>query len=180
MNDGGHDRRQVLRYLAAVGAIGAGALASPPVRARGVKLGAPAPAAVLVTLDGQRIATRDLLGQVVILTFWATYCGPCREELPLLSDYAAAHEKDGLKVLGFALDDADQAQAVREVGRTLSFPVGFLREDSAPGYGRIWRIPANFTIDRAGRLVDNSWNRKDAAWTRETLEHIVTPLLSAT
>ena len=82
-------------------------------------------------------------------------------------------------MLGFCIDDADQVAAVRAVARTLSFPVGFMREDSAPGYGRIWRMPVSFTIDRQGRLVDNGWDTRDSAWTAQRLERIVTPQLEA-
>jgi cytochrome c biogenesis protein CcmG/thiol:disulfide interchange protein DsbE len=59
----------------------------------------------------------------------------------------------------------------------LNFPVGFLANSSLPGYGRIWRIPANFTINREGRLIDNGWKDKESSWTAERLERIVTPLL---
>lgn len=171
-------RRSLLVRAAAFGFAGAMGLAAPPARAKSPKVGHVAPPATLITLDGERLSTTMLLGEVVILTFWATYCGPCREELPLLSAYAAAHRRDGLRVLGFCLDDADQGQVVREVGRTLSFPVGFLREDSAPGYGRIWRMPVNFTIDREGLLAENGWDLKDSTWTAERLERVVTPLLA--
>ena len=64
-----------------------------------------------------------------------------------------------------------------QVAESLSFPVGFLANSSLPGYGRIWRIPVNFTIDREGHLIDDGWKDKDAAWASERLERIVTPLL---
>lgn len=166
-------RRQLLQWLSAL-ALGARA---PTAFASHAKRGQLAPPAVLVTLDGQRIATHDLLGQVVILTFWATYCVPCRHELPLLSDFAQRHAGDGLTVLGFCLDGPDQTSAVRDVAATLSFPVGFLGEDSAPGYGRIWRMPVNFTIARNGTLVENGYEIKDSTWTAERLDAVVTPLL---
>jgi cytochrome c biogenesis protein CcmG, thiol:disulfide interchange protein DsbE len=155
-----------------------GGLFPPRARARSLKVGQPAPPAVLTTLDGQRISTQDLVGKVVILTFWATYCVPCRAELPLLSDYAAQHAAQGLRVLGFSLDDPDQIADVRKVASTLSFPNGLLSGNSAPGYGRIWRMPANFTIDRDGRLADNAWDDAQPSWTPERLRDIIAPLLA--
>ena len=146
--------------------------------AGGLRVGERAPQATLVTLEGQRLSTADLLGEVVILTFWATWCAPCREELPLLSDYFAQHADVGLRVLGFCLDTPEKLAEVRAVAHSLRFPVGFLTENSAPGYGRIWRLPVNFTIDRKGILVENGWKEKSPSWTRQRLDEIVSPLLA--
>lgn len=142
-------------------------------------VGAPAPAIVLTTLDGKHIDTRDLRGKVVILTFWATWCEPCREELPLLSRYAQRHAKQGLVVLGFSLDAPDELAKVRKVAGTLSFPVGLLGDPHVPGYGRIWHLPVSFVIARDGKLVDDGWKDANPVWTRERLEQVVTPLLDA-
>jgi hypothetical protein len=66
---------------------------------------------------------------------------------------------------------------VRNVAAGLSFPVGLLANSSAPGYGRIWRLPVSFTIDRAGRLAEDGWRLKQPSWTPEHLAEVVTPLL---
>jgi cytochrome c biogenesis protein CcmG, thiol:disulfide interchange protein DsbE len=171
-------RRAVLKACAAVLATPEVLLVSP-ARANDIRVGATAPPATLVTLGGEKISTPSLLGNVVILTFWATWCEPCRDELPLLSRYFEQHAKEGLRVLGFGLDDSDKLAEVRRVGRTLSFPVGLLANSSAPGYGRIWKLPVNFTIDRAGRLVRDGWKEKNPSWTAESLQQVVTPLLQA-
>lgn len=171
-------RRRLLRTALGLPIAAATVLHADRTDAATLKIGAPAPPAVLVTLEGARYDTRQLVGQVVILTFWATWCTPCRKELPALSAYAKAHAEQGLTVLGFALDDADQRDAVRQVATTLDFPVGFLLPDSAPGYGRIWRMPANFTIGRDGRLCDNAWDDKDSGWSEERLERVITPQLA--
>jgi cytochrome c biogenesis protein CcmG/thiol:disulfide interchange protein DsbE len=141
-------------------------------------VGQPAPPIRLTTLDGESIATQDLKGKVVIVTFWATWCGPCREELPLLSHYAQQHAGDGLVILGFSLDTPDELDQVRAISRNLSFPVGLLGDPHVPGYGRIWHLPVSFTIDRSGNLVDDGWKDSHPVWTAERLEHLVTPLLS--
>jgi cytochrome c biogenesis protein CcmG, thiol:disulfide interchange protein DsbE len=171
-------RRAALQHLTAMGAA-CGLMAGSPARANDLHVGKRAPPATLVTLDGQKLSTPDLVGNVVILTFWATWCVPCRDELPLLSKYATEHASQGLRVLGFSLDVPQEVAGVRAVAGSLSFPNGLLASSSAPGYGRIWRIPVNFTIDREGRLVDDGWREKKPVWTPERLDRIVTPLLSA-
>jgi cytochrome c biogenesis protein CcmG/thiol:disulfide interchange protein DsbE len=74
----------------------------------------------------------------------------------------------------------EDLRKVRQTAQALSFPVGLVSQSTLPGYGRIWHIPVNFTIDRRGRLVDNGWKDKQAVWTAERLERIVTPLLKST
>jgi cytochrome c biogenesis protein CcmG, thiol:disulfide interchange protein DsbE len=149
----------------------------PAAHAARLEVGGSAPPLVLHTLDGQSIATDELHGHVVVLTFWATWCEPCRTELPLLSDYAAGHADRGLTVLGFSLDGPDDLTTVRQVAAGLSFPVGLLGSAYAGGYGRIWRLPVNFTIDRSGQLADNGWEDRNPAWTPARLERVLAPLL---
>jgi cytochrome c biogenesis protein CcmG/thiol:disulfide interchange protein DsbE len=170
-------RRALVRAAATLAAAGPGIWFAPRTWANDLRLGQHAPPATLTTLDGNRIETQNLIGRVVILTFWATWCGPCRAELPLLSAYAEKHASRGLTVLGFTLDPAENMPKIRQVAQSLSFPVGLLENSSLPGYGRIWRIPVNFTIDRQGRLMDDGWKDKEATWTAERLERIVVPLL---
>lgn len=165
-------------WMRRIGALAVWLLISMPMaRANDLTLGQLAPPITLTTLDGHRIATADLRGKVVIVTFWATWCVPCREELPLLSRYASAHKSQGLVVLGFSLDTPDQLAKVRAVADTLSFPVGLLGDPHVPGYGRIWHLPVSFVIDRDGRLIDNGWKDDNPVWTSGRLKHVVTPLL---
>ncbi|MCW8807500.1 MAG: TlpA family protein disulfide reductase [Rhodanobacter sp.] len=150
---------------------------APSAQANSLVVGQMAPPITLTTLEGTRIDTRDLRGKVVIVTFWATWCEPCREELPLLSRYARQHAGQDLVVLGFSLDAPDDVDKVRAAAASLSFPVGLLGDPHVPGYGRIWHLPVSFVIDREGRLVDDGWKDPSPEWTSERLEQIVTPLL---
>ena len=173
-------RRTLLRGVVGLGLAFAGAAFPQLARASALKVGEPAPPLVLHTLDGRNVATRDLLGEVVIATFWATWCEPCGAELPLLSAYAARHAREGLRVLGFSLDGEENLPKVREAAASLSFPVGLLGSPWAGDYGRIWRIPVSFVIDRAGRLADNGWDDAEPLWTAERLQRVVDPLLRRT
>jgi len=151
--------------------------AAMPACARGNTLvvGQPAPGLVMTALDGTRYDTRALKGKVVFLTFWATWCSPCRAELPALSRYASEHP--GVVVLALNLDSPEDRPKVREIARDLRFPVGMLGDEHVPGYGRIWHLPVSFVIDRQGRLAVDGWKDKDPAWTSQRLERDVTPLL---
>lgn len=170
-------RRIWLRAALATAAGTAIAGWSDSAGAASLAVGKPAPALTLHTLDGSNINSRDLTGKVVILTFWATWCSPCLAELPLLSDYAARHAAQGVEVLGFSLDGADNLPEVRKFAARLSFPVGLLGSAWAGDYGRMWRIPVSFTIDRNGLLANNGWDEKEPTWTAERLQRVVTPLL---
>lgn len=170
-------RRAVLMNLAFAGGAlaldGLGTIAG----ASELRVGREAPPATLVRLDGTPLSTADLVGQVVLLVFWATWCAPCHSELPLLSNYYEEHSAAGFTILGFSLDPPESLDEVRTVAASLSFPVGLLANSSASGYGRILRLPASFTIDRAGRLVSDGWKERSLAWTRQRLAAVVTPLL---
>ncbi len=171
-------RRAVLRRGLVIGLSGVTGFTALPTRANQLKLGELAPPLTLHTVDGRLISTRGLIGNVVVVTFWATWCAPCLDELPVLSSYAARHAGDGLQVLGFSLDASEDIAKVNAAAAALSFPVGLLGSPWAGGYGRIWRCPVSFVIDRSGRLVDNGWDDAQPAWTEARLEELLTPLLA--
>ena len=176
MKDSDHYCRQRRILLRAM--LGAGAGLALPAMANELKLGQMAPPLVLNTLDGKKIATRDLSGEVVLATFWASYCEPCQQELPLLSGYAEANAGRGLRVLGFSLDGPELIGDVKKIAAHLSFPVGLLGNPWAGGYGRIWRIPVSFVIARDGKLAYDGWQDKQPVWSAGSLHAVVDPLLS--
>ena len=152
-------------------------LSALPAHANELHLGQTAPTATLVTLEGRHISTDALRGYTLILTFWASWCEPCQQELPLLSRYAAAHREQGIRVLGFSLDDAEDVDKVNAIAKQLQFPVGLLNQSAAHGYGRMWRIPVSFVIDRDGILRYDGWKAKQPVWTEASLNAVVEPLL---
>ena len=153
-------------------------ISMPHAHANELQLGQAAPVATLVTLDGRHLRTDTLRGHTLILTFWASWCEPCQHELPLLSRYAAAHREQGLMVLGFSLDDSEDLDKVRAIAKQLQFPVGLLNQSTVHGYGRMWRIPVSFVIDRNGILRYDGWKAEQPAWTDASLKTLVDPLLT--
>jgi peroxiredoxin len=117
-----------------------------------------APDFELASLDGRKVSLKDLRGKVVLLNFWATWCPPCKAEMPdleaLYREYGAARD---FVVVGANLEeDAGAVEAfVRERG--LSFPVLLDSEGATAGSFGVRGLPATFIIDREGRIRD-AWN----------------------
>ena len=108
----------------------------------------------LEDMNGNDVAFESLRGKVVLLNFWATWCGPCKIEIPWFIEFAERHKNDGLIVLGLSVDDpADKIQAFAEE-YDVNYPmlVGLGREDFQEAYGPVWGIPTTFFIDREGTL----------------------------
>ncbi len=112
---------------------------------------APAPAFTLVTLDGDTIRSTDLAGKVVVVNFWATWCIPCRAEMPSMQHLHERHAGDDLVVLGVSVDvgGAGPVRAFLEE-RHITYPVGRVTEPLRRAFGGIAGIPTTFVIDRHG------------------------------
>lgn len=139
--------------------------------------GRPAPAFEIRTLDGRSIDSANTKGKVVLLHFWATWCPPCREEMPALDKFYREHRKEGLEIVAISIEDAADAAAVRDAAKQYSYPAALISQAKIEGYGRIWRIPLSYVIDRNGVLRKSDWSgdqKIDAA----SLEQFVRPLLN--
>ncbi len=115
-----------------------------------IAVGEPAPAFELASLDGGRLASESLAGELVVLNFWATWCGPCRREIPALRELDADPE---VRVVGINLD----LGAIREVGsfvarNQIGYTVLLGDEEVAERY-RVGAIPTTVVLDRAQKVV---------------------------
>jgi thiol-disulfide isomerase/thioredoxin len=112
----------------------------------------PAPDFKLTALDGKPLTLAALQGKVVLLNFWATWCGPCRAEIP---DLVALQERYNgrLQILGLNVDDeeADIKQYVQETG--INYPVAMTSNDVRIQFGGIPALPTSFILDTEGRVV---------------------------
>lgn len=107
----------------------------------------------LKDLAGKSVSLSSFKGKVVLLNFWATWCGPCKAEIPGFVELQAKY-KDTLVVVGYSVDDpADKAQAFATEYK-INYPIllGEGKEDVQDAYGPIWGIPASFIISKDGRV----------------------------
>jgi thiol-disulfide isomerase/thioredoxin len=120
---------------------------------------AGAPKAVDIVLqdgDGQRVRLRDYRGKPVVLNFWATWCGPCRTEMPLLAEAEKEYKSHGVVFIGASLDEAKARNAIRNFVET--FQIGFTVWYGATGddldrLGLGNAVPATVFLDSEGRVV---------------------------
>ena len=104
-------------------------------------------------LDGKDVSLSSYKGKVVLLNFWATWCGPCKAEIPIFVELQEKY-KGQLVIVGFSVDDT--AEKARQYAKQykMNYPIllGEGREDVQDAYGPIWGIPASFIISKDGRV----------------------------
>jgi len=133
----------------------------------------PAPDIQLHDIKGDPVSLIDYRGQVVLVNNWATWCPPCREEMPILNGYFRDHQHQDFILV--AIDAGDPADMVSDfVARyELDFPVWLDPGSSALNSFRNNYLPSSYLIDRQGQVI-MVWN---GAVTRASLEQSITPLL---
>jgi cytochrome c biogenesis protein CcmG, thiol:disulfide interchange protein DsbE len=112
-----------------------------------------APGFELKDLEGQPVSLGEAKGKVVLLNFWATWCGPCRAEIPDLVDLQKRYA-DKLEIIALATEEDDADEVRRFVERSgINYRVAMAPEDVVHAYGGIAALPTSFVIDAQGRVV---------------------------
>lgn len=113
----------------------------------------PAPDFKVKDIDGNDLSVEAYKGKVVLLNFWATWCGPCRAEIPSLIELQSKY-KDRLQIIGMDVDDEDE-NTVRDVvkNEVINYPVALTTLQVRLAYGGISALPTVFVIDTEGRVV---------------------------
>jgi cytochrome c biogenesis protein CcmG/thiol:disulfide interchange protein DsbE len=117
--------------------------------------GQPAPDFTLASLDGSSLKLSDYHGKAVLLNFWATWCEPCKIEMPWFIDLQKKYGPQGLQVLGVAMDDASPkeiADFAKKMG--VNYPIMIGKEAVGDQYGGLPYLPSTFYIGRDGKVVD--------------------------
>jgi cytochrome c biogenesis protein CcmG/thiol:disulfide interchange protein DsbE len=147
-------------------------MAGLPAHAQDLVVNGPAPDFHARTFDGKDVSMADYRGQVLIINFWATWCGPCKKELPLLdSYYSVANERNyGLKILAITTEDSIPINQLKPLAEKVHFDMA--RNFHGP-YGVLKGVPTNYIIDRNGILR----YAKADAFDFDSLNDVLIPLL---
>ena len=134
----------------------------------------PAPNFVLKKANGESLELKSLKGKVVVINFWATWCGPCRAEIPGMLQVYDKLKGKGLEIVGVSLDRPGFSVVSPFVEKMkIVYPVVLGDDKTVEAYGNIQAIPTTFVVDRKGNLVEEH----TGSVTREQFEKLVTPYL---
>jgi thiol-disulfide isomerase/thioredoxin len=122
-----------------------------------------APDFSVTAIDGHKLALSDYGGKIVLLDFWATWCAPCRDEIPRFVQLQDKYGADGLQIIGISMDDS--AEPVRQFSRDfhINYPVALGGAKLGELYGGVFGLPIAFLIDRNGRILSKHIGATDPA-----------------
>jgi len=132
----------------------------------------PAPSLTAVELDGQVFDLSKMRGKVVLVNYWATWCGPCKKEMPTLNEFYRRHHSEGLEIIAISTDRPEDYGKMREMSRTLAYPTALFEKVSDNGFGAPEGFPLTYVIDSNGIVRD-----KFVEVRKQLLRDVVLPLL---
>ena len=136
-------------------------------------VGQPAPPFSLTTLDKRTFTSTELSGQVVVLNYWATWCAPCRIEMPMMDAYLRRHPGQELRIFAIGTEDSIPATELAPLASAFSFSL--VTRFSGRGYGVKSGVPTNYVIDRGGVVR----HAESGAFTAAGFDGLIQPLLAA-
>jgi peroxiredoxin len=159
--------------LALVAAFAIAGVANPSLARPPLKVGQVAPDYTVVTFDGRKFTSEELKGKVVVLNYWATWCAPCRVEMPVFNDYLVQRPGTDLHIFAVATEDSVPPQKLKPLASILSFPL--IRKLWGKEYSLIGgSVPTTYVIDRAGVIR----HAEAGAFNARSFDALVTPLLA--
>ena len=140
------------------------------------RTGSPAPALSVRTLRGDTLSLAGLKGKVVLVNFWATWCPPCRAEMPALDAFYRQYHGQGLEMIGISTDRPRDRNDVVKVMQAFVYPAAMLGDAKTNGFGAPETLPITYVIDQAG-IVRAKFRPDQMAVTQAGLIAAVQPLL---
>jgi peroxiredoxin len=120
------------------------------------QVGKTAPDFTLKDINGKMVKLSDFRGKAVVLNFWATWCPPCKIEIPWFEDLQQRYGSQGLEVVGVALDDSSDAEIAKFAqDMKMNYPVLLGKEETSDLYGGVEALPTTFYIDRNGKIISS-------------------------
>jgi thiol-disulfide isomerase/thioredoxin len=137
------------------------------------RLNTIAPDFVRTDLSGRPLRLDQFRGRVVLLNFWATWCGPCIEEIPIFSRWQRQYADAGLQIIGVSMDD-DEAAVKRFVAKySVPYPIVMGDVKLAESFGGVFGLPQSFLIDANGRIVFSSVGESNVEALRSKIEGLI-------
>src|SRR5438067_7728516 len=127
-------------------AAAAAALCANAAAAKTAKAGQAAPPFTLVTYDKRKVTLEDLRGKVVVINHWATWCGPCKSEMPMMSAFHRRFKDRGFEIFGVTTEDSVPMGQLKRLSEVLSYPL--VRSFSGGAYPVLDGVPTSYVIDR--------------------------------
>jgi thiol-disulfide isomerase/thioredoxin len=135
------------------------------------KVGEPAPNFSLTTYDKRKIKLADLQGKVVVINWWATWCGPCKAEMPMMSAFHRRHKDEGFEIFGVTTEDSVPPYMLKRLSEVLSYPL--VLRFSGNAYPILNGVPTSYVIDRHGVVR----YAKATAFDEQDFDELILPLL---
>jgi cytochrome c biogenesis protein CcmG, thiol:disulfide interchange protein DsbE len=132
----------------------------------------PAPSLILTQLNGEVFDLSKMRGKVVLVNYWATWCAPCKKEMPILNGFYQRHRGDGLEVIGISADRPQDFAKMRKVSSSLAYPAATLNQITDNGFGPPEGFPLTYVVDRNGVIRDKFIDVRE-----QLLRDVVLPLL---
>jgi peroxiredoxin len=114
----------------------------------------PAPQFSLPNLDGEQVSLKDFANKVIVVDFWATWCGPCREEIPHFNKLYEDYRGKGFEIVGISMD-TEGPETIKKFAKDLRMEYTLVigNDDVAQDFGGVVGLPTTFIIDRKGNIV---------------------------